>query len=380
MIIDRYVPIWGGSENQLRQLIPHLIPFNCSVTVLTRRWHKEMLPKEDVEGTNVYRVGLPGRTIFMTVAYICGLIHFSFRHRKSIDIIHTHGAAALGAMGFFLGWFIRKPNIAKIASSRRIPELKKHIFGLMILHFLKKSDIIISLSHEINKELKDLHVPSNKIRDIKNGVDILRFQPATGQQRNSWKTQRGWKGTDPIIIFAGRFVSIKGPDILINAWPTIVKAHPNARLILLGSGRDQSDSIEQLLREKIIDEKIQNVYLEGETNTPEDYFKLANIFVMPSKREGIPNVLLEAMASGLATVGTKIGGIADLIEDQKRGILIPYRDEKNLAQAIIFLLNNPEKQESFGNQAREYVVEHLTFDKIAQQYFDTYTYLLREKS
>ncbi len=236
MIIDRYVPLWGGAESQLRQLMPQLCSCGCEVSVLTRRWTVDLAKKEKVDDVPVHRVGLPGRGAFATLSYILSLFLFVLFQKNTFDIIHTHGAAQLGALGCVLAKMVRKPNVAKVASADRIPLLEKTVLGRIVLGVFKRSTAIICLSTEIDGQLKRIGVSRERIKYIKNAVDPLRFSPLPEDERKRWRTERGFVPSDPVVVFLGHFRPIKGLDVLLDAWPVVFKASASARLLILGCG------------------------------------------------------------------------------------------------------------------------------------------------
>jgi len=372
MIIDRYIPIWGGAENQLKQLIPYFKNKGCEIKILTRRWYKSLKRQEIIGGNNVYRIGVPSTNFFSTITYLFGLLRFCIKNRKNIDIIHTHGAATLGAIGSFLGNIINKPNIAKIATAGRIPILQNSIFGKLILNTLKKSNAIICLSNEIYGELKSINIPDEKIKHIKNAVDHNRFTPAAQIEKNQFREKRNFGKDDPIILFSGRLVPRKGIDILIDVWPKVIKKFPNARLLIIGSGKTQADSLEEKIKNQCSQQKLSNIYFEGEVIDPEKYYSAADILVFPSKKEGFPNVLLEAMSCQLAIIASRIGGATDLIINNQTGILFDNEDTESLKEKIESLLNNKNKIDFLGKNARENISKEATFDKISSEYILLY--------
>lgn len=376
MITERYFPIWGGAENQLQQLIPYLVRHGCRVEVVTRRWKKEMLKREIVNGTYVSRLGFPGNGHFSAIVFTVNLVLYLLIHDRRADIIHSHGAVAMGAVGSLIARITGISNIAKIATAGRILKLQKKISGRLILAIFKRSDSIICMTDEIQKELETIDLQVKSIYRITNAVDGGRFRPFPEEQRKAWRIERGFLPTTPIILFSGRLVPRKGLDVLLEAWLKVIKFNLQAQLIVLGSGNGQPDSIETQIRIKAAQEGIVNINFEGETNSPESYLGVADIFAFPSIKEGFPNALLEAMASGVVTISSKIGGVVDLINDGKTGLLFPPGDDKVLADNILYLLKNPKIRSDIGLRARKHVLEHYPFGKIAKQYLETYQNIL----
>ncbi len=372
MIIDRYIPIWGGAENQLRQLIPHLKDLGCDIVVLTRRWDKSMKKYELIDNVPVHRMGFPGEHILATISYLWGLVCYTLCNRKTIDIIHTHGAVALGAVGRILGWLNHKPNVAKVASANRIPAFEKNIFCKAVLAIFKRSDAIICLSAEINNQLNRIKVSSHRIQRINNAVNGKKFAPYPKDKYELFRTQRGLNITDPVILFSGNFRAIKGLDVLIDAWPKIYKSYPEAHLFILGSSKYKSNTIEEQIFKKVKEGGIPNLHFEGDAANPEDYLGIADILVLPSRMEGMSNTLLEAMASGLATVSSNIGGVADIVNNKETGLLVPAENINETASAITSLLNNPILRRKIGQKAHELVFRNFTFKNTAKQYYSLY--------
>lgn len=375
MIIDCYIPIWGGAQSALRRLSPYLISLGCEISILTRRWEKSMKTEETIDNIPVYRVGWPGNNFFVTISYILGLFFFTTTHRNRFDVIHTQGAAALGACGKLLAIITNKCNVARISSSSRIPKLQKNLFGKLILMIFKRSNAIICLSDEIFQQLKNIHTPDNNIVRISNAVDTNLFCPLEENLKQQWKRKKGFAENDPVIIFSGRLVKSKRLDVLLNAWTKVNHIHPEARLLFLGSGKCPNSSEKELYR-IIKNNKFANVYFEGESDHPEQYLAAADIFAFPVEYEGLSNALLEAMASGLGIIASDIGANRELIQHEKTGLLVPI-NPSSFADAIIALIENSPTRELLGLEAREYVRKHHTFESVAKQYLSTYQSLVR---
>jgi glycosyltransferase involved in cell wall biosynthesis len=375
MIIDCYFPIWGGAQNQLRQLIPHLVSRNCAITIITRRWEKHMANKDIIDDITVYRIGRPGTSRLSAISYLWGLFCFVLKNRNNIDVIHTHGAAALGAVGKVLSLFIRKRNVAKVSSAMRIPVLKKSLLGKFILGIFKNSDVIVCLSDEIQQQLNSIGTKPEHIARIHNAVDCNRFGPLQENFVKNWRNKRDLDENNLIVIYTGRLVVNKGLELLLEAWKIIIRSCPNAYLLFLGdgsSGKFHYPSVEKELHNKVKMENIPQVIFEGTSPEPEIYLGVSDIFAFPSRQEGLSNVLMEAMASGIGIVATDIGGNRELIKHNESGLLVPRDNAKSLTDAIISLAEDSEKRKSMGIKARELMQAHFSFEEIAKQYYNIY--------
>lgn len=377
MVIERYSPIWGGAENQLQQLCSHLVRNGCDVSVVTRRWESNMPSRDLVDGVPVRRVGLMFSSIGGNLAFSAALFWYLLRHGRNTDIIHSHGAAVLGGLCTLAARLTGSRCVVKIATAGRIPKLEGTVLGRSVLALFKRADFIVCLSEEIRVELGQIGVSENRIVRLPNAVDTDRFQPFSPERRRDWRRDRGIRVRDPLVVFSGRLVPRKGAGVLLEAWPQVTARHPDAQLVLLGDGRGQADSVEEALRRKVEHEGIANVTFGGATGRPEDFLGAADVLVLPSFKEGFPNALLEAMAAGMATVSSRIGGVVDLVVDGDTGLVVPPGDADALADCISFLLASPGVRREMGERARSQVLETYTCSKIFAKYHMIYSLLER---
>ncbi|HOY09595.1 MAG TPA: glycosyltransferase family 4 protein [Candidatus Omnitrophota bacterium] len=381
MVIDCYVPYWGGAESQMTQLASRLSASGCEITVLTRRWDKNLPRRDSAFGFPVFRVGMPGRSIWATASYILELFIFALKKRKTFDIIHTHGAAALGAVGRVMAVLSGKKNVAKVSSSLRIPQLQKKPWGGIVLKIFSRSAAITGLSEQIRQQLLEIGTPPDRIKKLYNGVDTERFKPLTGEEKGQLRKRFNFSPADLIFLYTGRLVEGKGLEDIIAVWPDILSMHPGAKLILVGSGKCggtgyRKDSVEEKLKKNVSDKRLPNVFFAGDQEHPELYYQIADIFIFLSRSEGVSNVLLEAMASGLCIVASDIGGNRELITHNQDGILVHEGDYKTLYK-IIFLISHDEKQQhTLGSQARWRAKELFDLSRVAKSYYQIYLSLV----
>jgi glycosyltransferase involved in cell wall biosynthesis len=368
MVTERYIPIWGGAENQLRQLIPHLVRHGVEIEVVTRRWHEWMPSKDVVDTVVVRRLGVPGTGALSTIFFIVSLLfHLLFAARK-VQVFHSHGAVKIGALCALAARITRKKNVAKIASAGRIPQLAGSKTGRLVIQLFLQSDGIICMTDEIERELQEISSSPDKLFRVCNAVDCERFTARSEVCRQEFLRQHGIKDTSILVVFCSRLVYGKGLDILLTSWPEVLKSHPLTCLIVIGSGNDQQDSIETAMKQKVVAEAIESVFFLGGTEEPEKYLGIADIFVFPSRREGFPNALMEALATGLPTIASRIGGVVPLIEEGKNGLLFESEDSRDLAEKINWLVDNVQLRTILGKQAREAMRSKYSFEEIAGQY------------
>ncbi|MBR5156650.1 MAG: glycosyltransferase family 4 protein [Clostridia bacterium] len=171
--------------------------------------------------------------------------------------------------------------------------------------------------------------------------------------------------TEKIIVTAGRMTKQKNHALLIKAFGGFIKENPDYKLVIYGKGEEQTN-LENLIKELNLTDK---VILPGTTKTLHNEMSKAEMFVLSSDYEGMPNVLAEAMAIGLPCVSTDCvgGGAKALINDRVNGILVPCKDEKALKDAMCEVASNAELAKTLGHNAAK-IKETLSRESIAQQW------------
>lgn len=372
MLIGRYYPVIGGSEKQLQGLVKELLKKHVRSFIVTERWGQDQLIYDNIDGTPVYRLSLVKPGWLRNLSNILFTCIFLLIKRNKFNIIHTHSNAALGTLGVFIGKILRKKVIVKIATAGTIPKLKKIFPGNILLYILKKADIVISISQEITKELQSINLPDFKIKNIPNGVDTEQFFPLSHEENIQLKEKLNLHMKKPLVLFAGRLVYRKGVDILLKAWKNVILECTNMSLLIAGSGSHQHDSVEKELKQYVKENNLQSsVSFLGTVENISEYLQVSDIFVLPSRKEGMPNVILEAMSCGLAVIATNIGGITDLISN-KNGLLCPRDNPAVISEKILFLGRNREFTYKLGENARKTIENNFSLNNICDDFIHLY--------
>jgi len=254
-------------------------------------------------------------------------------------------------------------------------------FKLVLKHFeyrlLKRSDRIIAVSGYTKKEiLKNYNIPPWKIKVIFNGVDLEKFKPA--EDKAKFKRALGFNAEDLLILYVGRLYSRKGLPTLIGAIPSVVRKARNAKFLISGKGLRGE---EKRLKSYVDKFKVaQNVVFLGyyPDEKLSNLYKAADIFVFPSLYENMPFAMLEALATGLPVVTTRVGGIPEVIENGKNGFLINPYDSLELANRIRCLIENPKMASEMGLLGRRTVEKKCSWDSIVKQVLEVYGEVLTE--
>ncbi len=241
-------------------------------------------------------------------------------------------------------------------------------------------DRYIALSQDLERYLRDpIAVSPDKLVQIYNGVDSTRFYPRTGAQR---PTLEGLPFSDDGLLLIGtigRMETVKDQLTLVRAFLQVLEMQPEAcrylRLVLIGDGTQREQAL-SLLREA----KAESLaWLPGARDDVADVLRCLDLFVLPSLAEGISNTILEAMASGLPVIATRVGGNAELVQEGVTGLLVPPSDPKAMAEAIGTYLQQPDLFKRHGAAGRERVEREFSLQRMLRQYEEVYDQVLKEK-
>jgi glycosyltransferase involved in cell wall biosynthesis len=152
----------------------------------------------------------------------------------------------------------------------------------------------------------------------------------------------------------------KGLPHLIDAMKAVTDEQSNSIAIIIGSGQDK-DKLTGIIKEKQLEN---NVFLAGYLENASEYLKAFTVFVLPSIKEGLPYAILEAGSASLSVVATTVGGIPEIVEDMKSGILIQPCNSRELAHAISFMIEHPEERKRYGNALKERVTTIFSLEKM----------------
>ena len=255
---------------------------------------------------------------------------------------------------------------SKISCSSRVTPYdtfyKKNVYKTFILRLLNKlfarrADALTCVSEGMVTQFKNIF-PNLDYRCVYNIVDIdfanlIKFKTS--------KISHNWLNSKIKIIAAGKLAEWKGFEYLINAMPKVIKLYPEVKLLILGDG-PLKKKLQTLINNLNLGSFIE---LIGYVHDPINYFKQANIFVLSSLVEGMPNVLIEAMSSGCTVVSTDCEtGPSEIIKNRINGFLVPVRDSAGLSLAIIDAIKNPTPKKILDKS-----VEPFKANNVIQRHF-----------
>jgi glycosyltransferase involved in cell wall biosynthesis len=200
---------------------------------------------------------------------------------------------------------------------------------------------------------------------IPNGVDISRFYPLSEDASHR-----------QTVVCTARLCYQKGFDVLLEAWHLVHKEVPEARLIIAGIGPLKAQ-LADMAEALDLRESVEFVGLQSDVVA---VLHRASIATLPSRWEGMPNAILEAMACGLPCVATRVSGTEDIITHEVNGLLVEPEDSQALAQALLALLRDPERSSAYGKAARERIEQSYAFEHITDIYVELYERMVSARS
>lgn len=237
------------------------------------------------------------------------------------------------------------------------------------------ADCFTAVSEDLkNYFVKEIDIPAKSIMVIPNGIDTTRFTPGPRNEALLDLLPEGFGGK--ILISVGRLAEAKDQLTLLSAIEILKKQGRNIYLVLVGDGEMRKPLETEIVNKKLTD----CVNLVGSRSDIDQLLPGADVFILSSKREGFPMSILEAMASGLPVIATKVGGIPEVIQDGKNGILVPSQDPASLANAICRVLDDSKYAKDLGQEARLTIEKNYSLKTITDAYTELYLSLFKRNS
>jgi glycosyltransferase involved in cell wall biosynthesis len=322
--------------------------------------------------------GIKGIRTIGAFIYMMSLCIFLLLHKEEYDLIHVHQALYPAFISVFVGkQILRKPVLVKTASSGLTSDfklIKRFPLGKFQLRYLlKKMDCLVTVSRISGKEYQEIGFPESKIVYIPNGVEI----PSERKDLPD-KIKR--------VVSTSRLSEEKGVDVLLRAWADVVKHEKGLQLTIMGYGPLES-KLKHLSQSLGIEKFVEFI---GRVENVGAHLKNAELFVLPSRSEGLSNALLEAMSYGIPCIVTKVGGNGELLVGEgkeiqsgryviaRNGLLVNPDDVEGLCKAILYLLRHRGEREELGKRSRQFILENFSIDCVAERYISLYKSILNE--
>ncbi|HLF72303.1 MAG TPA: glycosyltransferase family 4 protein [Dehalococcoidia bacterium] len=362
----------GGAERQAQLQAEALQRRGHQVSVICS---KSSRPQPSVaNGVRVHAFPyFRSRNRLVEALCLVGLFLFLMRRLPGVDVVHVYGPDLKALVIAFAAWIWRKPLYIKITSGGRDGDLDRNYHRLTKFWTVRRAAALQTLSAQITNEALAAGVKPSRIVDIPNAVDFARFQPVDAAARLQARERLGLPAAEVIVLYLGRFTGEKGLAVLSDAWARVVA--PEAALLLVGSTAEEAE-----LPEGIFAGRTAHTIVREWSNEPQAYYNAADVFVLPSLREGMSNALLEAMACGLAVACTAVGAAEAVVEDGVSGLIVPPGQPARLAAALQRLVQDPALRTRLGAAAASTAHARYAVDPVIDRIEAAYAAMLAGKA
>ncbi len=417
LVLETFLPLIGGVEMQTLAQARVLKARGYEVKILTFRHNAAWMPNEVIDGVPVVRVAglllghrerLPRplkRFFYFLALFVMAWTVWQQRHhydvlqlckfsvmviplslvcrlaRKplvvlvigmGIDKSVQNGSSAMllaGPLDPAEPWLRVDGHAAVAGDLEQLAHLGKPIVRMVgyLLNHIRV--VVVILSSRMKHYLPEQGLNLADIRLIPNGVDLSRFRVALANGPSDHRELATCQRYRTVVCVS-KLRYEKGIDVLLQAWRLVQEADPslNARLIIVGNGPLQAQ-LECMAQALGIAERVE---FTGAQEDVAAQLHRGSIAVLPSRSEGMPNALLEAMACGLACVATRVSGSEDLIRHGVSGLLVEVEDYQGMAQALLTLLRDPTVVRQYQRAARETIERHYSLERVVDRYAALY--------
>jgi glycosyltransferase involved in cell wall biosynthesis len=381
ILIARYCPpLYSGAGRAALKLAKVLRDKGAEVTVLAGRFNNDMLEYETIDGVPIRRLrhSLRGRLPFY---FRCAF--WLYHNRQKYDVIHFREMPVYWFPVFIVSKVLKKPVVVTMTlyGSDDLASIRRNRLGALHLFFLLRVQKILAISNNL-MQVSQKYIPDKKlITNINYLIDIRLFRPLySSEERATLRAKYGICHKSKVVIFSGSVLYRKGIDLLVEAWPKVAQRLPNAVLYVVGprtfrgefgfTNQEFSRHLDMRIQTLGIESSI--VFMGNKGNEIPEILRLADVFVLPSRAEGLPNALMEAMATGLPCIICDQPWVPkDLIRHGKSGLICLPMPEL-IADNILALLTNQNLAVRMGACARAYVEENHNPDNLSDRLVEVY--------
>ena len=384
-----YLPEFSGAALQGHRLACELQKLGVHVQVLTGTHEFGLIGVDDIDGIVVHRKLRDPHSTIGNVRYWHDLTHFIKTNNARIDLVHTHGfhpRVNLAAKRAQLP-IITKITNQSVDDPMAVLNRKGGSAKFQIYDF---ADAVVSTSHVLERLCRTSGLAQEKIIRLPNGVDHELFCPLPFEKRLALREKLHAPQDKIILLTVGTVNYTKGLDALVKAiYRLDDPMKKRIRLWVVGptTNRDGANSVQAGFTEFVSKVKsmisefgLQDiVQFKGRQQNVQEFMQAADIYVHPSRKEGQPNAILEAMACGLPVIANLLPGITDeILQTGRYGYLVNVDNPRQFASAIRVLINNHFLRKRVGTQAREHVMKYYSIQQVAQRYVSLYSSIIHK--
>jgi len=356
----------GGAEAQIETLTGNL-PAGLQVTVVAPLVPYGPDAVDDVvHNVPVHRIWYPRLPLIGGCIMLLRLAFLILTRYRTIDAIHCHIAHNMAAVCAGLGSLLGIPVVVKLTGMRELENgilsANRSLSMSLRRWLVKRASAFQAISEDLEAGLIQKGFEKDRIHLIPNAVDTSLFAPAP-EQRDSIKKKCGIEA-DFVACYVGRLVPEKALDLLIRAWDQALPKEASASLVLVGTG-PLEDELRMLVQSLNRTHQVNFAGFVKDKAVIADFWRVADIGLLTSDFEGLSNALLEAMASAVPMIGSRVSGNEDLISPGETGWLFEPRQQDQLAACLSEAYDlAPAARQGMGDAARQRALHAVGVDHI----------------
>ncbi len=372
-------PEYSGAALQALTLARELRKRGHHIAFITNRW-ADLPESDEVDGFLVWRLEAGRMRKHREFRLWYNLARWVWQHQREFDILHSHGAyythAFIGPLGRLTGL---KTLVKASLAHDDLQDLSRPVIGWLHRFMLRRVDAYVAISQDLVQEFRAGGMVPTRIHYLPNGVDTERFHPAADAERVRLRTGLGLPAGRPIALYVGVLDERKNILWLAERWVANRGFDTGALLVAVGpQSREDPNGVLRGRLQGLSQGAPELFQLRDFTPDILPWYQSADVLVLPSLKEGLPNVVLEAMACGLPCVAARASGTRELIMPGRTGYTYEHGNARDMARALSLCLG-PEGR-SLGTEARRQVEARYSIRAIADRYEALYEHLLGEKT
>ena len=320
------LPVKSGAEFHAENQAQQFLSLGHEVFIMAKKRLFKTKGRENIAGVDVIRLHAPLR--FLEI-----LLRLVTTHRHT-EVIYIFGVPSFAVWAILWAKICQKPTTLVLTSITEAIKPQKNWRNKILC----SCDNYIANSQQMYQGLRDImQVKESKITILPHGIDIKRFRPVAQLEKDSIKEQLKLPLDKKIVLFTSRVVLNKGVDTLQTLWRLVHSQDKTVLLVVVGGGH------EYLLAElKALGRELENsIQVFGEVEDTTNWYQMADAYIFPSRFEGLPTSLMEAIATGLPCVVSDIGGCQDLIQQGVNGYLVDPENPEKMAECLLTILAEP---------------------------------------
>jgi glycosyltransferase involved in cell wall biosynthesis len=381
MITGVYFPEITGASFQCKRVVESL-KSKVNFSVLTATRDASLVGCSNIDGVSVCRFGVAYNGVSLALLVLKILLYF-VKNRRRFDIVHLHGFSSKSILVIIISKILGKRIVLKMTSYGHDDPISIKSNNRLMFSFYSLCDAYIGIAPIFQKKYIESGLDLKKYFHIPNGVDTSVFSPVNGLKEKFFlRLKYNIPSELKLILFVGHFSKEKAADHLLDVWLNkVYQVFPKSGIIFIGNDDTNSFEVDKVLidalKSKVKEFTGKNIFFIKNTHDIEEFYKLSDVYVLTSSREGLPNSLLEAMSCQLPVISTKLNGVTDwILKHNIDGKLYNFGDLNSLSLHLLHLLDDSNEKDQMCIRAREKICDKFEIINVSNEIFRVYKKLI----